>query len=45
MERQTDKKIKTLRSNRGGEYMSKEFEAYLQTEGIARNLTQPLTPQ
>ena len=29
VEKQTDKSIKTLRSNRGGEYLSSEFFDYL----------------
>jgi transposase InsO family protein len=39
------KKPKVLRTDRGGEYMSIEFEEYLDAEGIQRNRTAPYTPQ
>ena len=45
MEKQTGKVIKTLRSDRGGEYMSGEFDDFLKEEGIASQLTAPGTPQ
>lgn len=32
-------KIKTLRSDRGGEYLNAEFNAYLAAQGIQRELT------
>ena len=38
-------KIKTLRSDNGGEYTSNEFTAYLKQEGIRHELTVPKTPQ
>ena len=37
--------MKTLRSNNGGEYTSKEFALYLAKEGIKHELTTPHTPQ
>ena len=40
-----DKRIKTLRSENGGEYNSKEFEAYCKDAGIKRELTTPYNPQ
>ena len=44
-ERQTGRKIKALRSDRGGEYNSNEFRDYLEKNGIAQQLTVPYTPQ
>ncbi|GJV84472.1 putative RNA-directed DNA polymerase [Tanacetum coccineum] len=41
----TRKKIKALRSDRGGEYLSQEFKDYLSENGIVQNLTSPYTPQ
>lgn len=40
-----DKKIKTFRTDRGGEFTSKEFMAYCEEAGIVRHLTAPYTPQ
>ena len=40
-----DKRIKTLRSENGGEYTSKEFEAFCKDAGIKRELTTPYNPQ
>ena len=37
-------KVKTLRSDNGGEYTSKEFDEYLAKHGIKRRLTIPGTP-
>ena len=34
-----------LRSDRGGEYNSKEFELYCQEHGIKKHITIPYTPQ
>ena len=39
------RKIKTLRSDRGGEYLSHEFDQHLKDCGIALQLTPPGTPQ
>ncbi|GJV41454.1 retrotransposon protein, putative, ty1-copia subclass [Tanacetum coccineum] len=39
------KKIKALRSDRGGEYLSQEFKDYLSENGIVQHLTSPYTPQ
>ena len=36
--------IGTLRSDNGGEYMSREFESYLNTRGIHHELTAPYSP-
>ena len=45
VENQRGKKIKALRSNRGGEYMSHEFSDHLKSCGIVPQLTPPGTPQ
>ena len=42
---QRDKKIKLLRSDRGGEYLSHEFTNHLKSCGIVPQLTPPGTPQ
>ena len=44
-ETQTGKKIKCLRSDRGGEYMSAEFEKLLRDSGIEHDRTIPDSPQ
>ena len=41
----SDKKIKILHSDNGGEYTSKEFEAFCKDAGIRRELTTPYNPQ
>ena len=41
----TEKKIKTLRSNNGGEYTSKELVAFCKEAGIKRKLIVPYNPQ
>ena len=41
----TEKKIKILRSDNGGEYASKEFSNYLKEKGIQQQLSVPRTPQ
>ena len=38
-------KVKTLRSENGGEYTSEEFESYLKMEGICHELTVPKSPE
>ena len=45
VENQLDKRIKALRTDRGGEYLSNEFSAYLKECGIVPQLTPPGTPQ
>ena len=37
--------IGTLRSDNGGEYLSKEFRAYLKSKGIHHELTVPYSPE
>ncbi|KAK4388267.1 Copia protein [Sesamum angolense] len=45
VENQTNRKIKTLRSDRGGEYLSGEFIDYLKENGIVSQWTPPGMPQ
>ena len=45
VEKQSEKSIKTLRSDRGGEYLSTEFTQFLKDNGILAQLTPPYTPQ
>nr|GEW92241.1 retrovirus-related Pol polyprotein from transposon TNT 1-94 [Tanacetum cinerariifolium] len=45
VENQLGKTIKSLRSDRGGEYISQEFKAYQKCYGIVHQLTPPYTPQ
>lgn len=44
-EKQHGKYIKSLRSDRGGEYLSREFIAYLTEQGITSQLSAPGMPQ
>ena len=44
VEKQLGKNIKTLRSDRGGEYLSNEFLTYLRENGILSQWTPPGTP-
>ena len=41
----TGHKVKTLRTDNGGEYTSNSFQAYLKTCGIRHELTIPKTPE
>jgi transposase InsO family protein len=45
VENQTAMKIKTLQSNNGGEFLSKEFNDFLRECGIQRRTSAPYTPQ
>nr|GFC74244.1 retrotransposon protein, putative, Ty1-copia subclass [Tanacetum cinerariifolium] len=45
VENQLGKTIKSLRSNRGGEYMSQQFLDHLKDHGIIAHRTPPYTPQ
>ncbi|KAL0455123.1 UNVERIFIED_CONTAM: Retrovirus-related Pol polyprotein from transposon RE2 [Sesamum latifolium] len=45
VENQSNRKIKALRSDRGGEYLSGEFIDYLKENGILSQWTPPGTPQ
>ena len=44
VENQTEKKIRVLRTNNGGEYTSKEFMDFCVGEGIRRELIVPYNP-
>jgi hypothetical protein len=45
IENLTNKKIKTLRTNNGGEYTSKDFFSFFKSTGVRRELTVPHNPQ
>ncbi|GAA0154298.1 hypothetical protein LIER_12323 [Lithospermum erythrorhizon] len=45
VEKESGKNIKCLRTDRGGEYLSSDFNAYCNEHGIKRQLTNPYTPQ
>ena len=45
MEKTTRKKVRTFRTDNGGEYTSSQFENYLKAEGIRHELTVRKTPQ
>ena len=45
MENQTEKKIKVLMKDNGGEFCKKEFEQFCKKCGIAWQKTTPYTPQ
>ena len=37
--------LKSIRSDRGGEFTSKKFEAFCEEQGIRHSLTTPYSPQ
>nr|GFB58473.1 retrovirus-related Pol polyprotein from transposon TNT 1-94 [Tanacetum cinerariifolium] len=45
VEKQSGKVVKVLRTDRGGEFLSKEFTNFCDEEGIKRELTAPHTPE
>jgi transposase InsO family protein len=45
IESETGNKVRILRTDHGGEYLSNEFNLYCKDNGIKRELTQALTPQ
>ena len=45
VEKECDLSIETLRSDRGGEYLSQQFISFLRSEGITHQLTMTRTPQ
>ena len=45
VEKEIDRQIKVVRSDRGGEYTSTTFMEYCEEQGIRRFLTAPYTPQ
>lgn len=44
VENETNFKVKTLRTDRGGEFTSNDFNDYCSKEGIKRQLTTPYSP-
>ena len=44
MENHSGKKVKALRSDNGGEYISKQFANFCAEKGIKREFTAPYTP-
>lgn len=45
VENQSEKKIKVLRTDGGGEYTSKMFEEFYTEHGVIHEVTAPYTPQ
>ena len=45
VELESEKKIKCLRTDNGGEYTGEEFDSFCQQEGIKRQFTVAYTPQ
>ncbi|CAI7841816.1 unnamed protein product, partial [Closterium sp. NIES-53] len=45
VEREAGAKVKILRSDRGGEYMGKDLESFLEDKGITHQLSVAYTPQ
>lgn len=45
VEKQSGCRIKSLRTDRGGEFMSNEFSSFYEENGIHRELTSPYTPE
>jgi transposase InsO family protein len=45
LENLSERKIKILRLDNGGEYTSKEFENFCKVSGIKRDLTTPYNPK
>ena len=45
VENSSGQKLRTLRSDNGGEYTSAEFTAYLRKEGVRHEFTVSKTPQ
>ncbi|CAI7840631.1 unnamed protein product [Closterium sp. NIES-53] len=44
VERQQDRLVKSIRTDRGGEFLSKEFSLWLNKNGIRHSLTMPYPP-
>ena len=45
VENGTDKRVKALQTDRGGEFYSQEFKTFCEENGIARKYTAPYSPQ
>ncbi|GJP60410.1 hypothetical protein CLOP_g17618 [Closterium sp. NIES-67] len=44
VERQQDRLVKAIRTDRGGEFLSKDFSTWLKNQGIRHSLTMPYSP-
>ncbi|CAI7754185.1 unnamed protein product [Closterium sp. NIES-54] len=44
VERQQDRLVKAIRTDRGGEFLGKEFSLWLKNNGIRHSLTMPYSP-
>lgn len=44
VEKQSGKSVKALRTDRGGEFLSQNFDEFCEENGIRRELTAPYTP-
>ncbi|GJP66601.1 hypothetical protein CLOP_g23516 [Closterium sp. NIES-67] len=44
VERQQDRLVKAIRTDRGGEFLSKDFSTWLKKQGIRHSLTMPYSP-
>ncbi|CAI7871029.1 unnamed protein product [Closterium sp. NIES-53] len=44
VERQQDRLVKAIRTDRGGEFLSKEFSLWIKKNGIRHSLTMPYSP-
>ena len=45
VEKESEKQVKALQSDNGGEYISNEFKYFCSKEGIRRELIAPHNPQ
>ncbi len=45
LEKQSSKKVKAVRSDRGGEYINVELKKFFASNGIRHETTAPYTPQ
>jgi len=45
VEKENDKSIRILKTDGGGEYTSKDFEAFCTSQGVVHEVTAPYTPQ
>ena len=45
VEKSTGRKLKAIRTDNGGEFTCKKFEAHLTREGVRHELTVPKTPE
>ena len=45
IEQETKASIQTLRTDRGGEFTSQEFQVFCDNNGVRRHLTAPYSPQ